>query len=176
MGRSEGSRGGDRVGGRQEWRAALREGRPGKTHKGKRQMVPQGGTQDSCHRGAPTRVPFPYSQTCWHLPPPVSWSRRRSASWPGLGPGPRGDGDARRKGPQDPEPTELRLCRANCQKQSRPAPGPPFNQRPDPRAAPKTPPLALPTPPQPRQKACSLGRRPGLGLNPRPPNRTRPPN
>lgn len=53
-------------------------------------------------------------------PPPVSWSRRRCASWPVPGPGPRGDGDARRVGPQVSEPTELGggCAGESCQKQS----------------------------------------------------------
>lgn len=111
-------------------------------------MLHGDGIQDFCHHRAWTPAPCPSSQTFGHLPPPVSWSRRRFASWPVPGPGPRGDGDARRAWPQEPEPTELRCgcARESCQKQSgtRPQDQPRSIRDKNPRTRPKTPPLVLP--------------------------------
>lgn len=136
-------------------------------------MVHEDGTQDFCHHRAWT--PAPSSRTFWHLPPPVSWSRRRCASWPG--PEPRGDGDARRTGLQVPEPTGLGCgsARESCQKQS----GTCSRTRPRTRwvqSDTRTRELALKLRPWPcptltlqKQKTCSLWLRLGHGLKPRPP-------
>lgn len=145
-------------------------------------------TQNFCHDRAWT--PAPSSQTFWHLPPPVSWSRRRSASWPG--PGPRGAGTRGERGYRFPNPRDSAVTMGEraVKSQVGPAPDPPQVPPQDPPQVPpqvplasigyekprtklKTPPLALPdsdvAEAKKKKKTRSLWRRLGLGLKPRSP-------
>lgn len=99
-------------------------------------IVQGDGTQGFCQHRTWTPVPDLLSHI-WHLPPLVNWSRKRCASWPGLGP--RGDGDAQRAGPQVLKPTRLRLWERQLSKGRMgpalgPAPDPtPLNRRREPK-------------------------------------------